>query len=922
MLCVGAFFLFFCGIVAIAQDQSDLRKQQTQAWSSFYKGKLVEARNTLLPLMQSKHQDVHVEAVHCYARICFAEGSQRGKTEALKLWKGIENKSTTFAHQTRMQIAKSLQLAEGGKLKEAERILDPLLGKEHQTTATSEAALVYAEVLIELRNYKRAAIAASFAEGFLKSKAGRELGESIAPFVDAAKSMKKRVQNASRKRPKTPKPTDKAEVMFKKAEAHRAKKQYASAMNVYLQIMEHYSSSPFAPRSELHTGHCWLGSGNKNKAISTWEEFIRKKPIGPWRGQAYIELIDLALEKLDLSEAVQHVQLAERGVNNLSPDHSWKIVRFELAFRFGAVHYISGDFSSAAEAFQSAIKSASGRQTGSLNKLLQAADNKSPLIPTDCIGDKQTPGTTALSLAMLFHLIGKNTHADTFLSCLPRQVTPIQRSFGCFLKGSILQTANKLPQAITQYEVSLKTAKTASFHDETLYRLASITERLAKKAHPAPKLKAVKSGEAHSDLAAQKIKAQKAAEKKRQAALAAAQSKAAPYWKEIVTRYSKTDVATGKFSATSPHVELALYRLALIRYWKAEQLDSTNTWREAVIELKKFTSAYPKSLWAGDAFVRQIDAALEGAYDVPLGIERIKDGLVWAEALGLTVETRVDGALSDRATDEAAKAISEWYPKLPLWGSRESLGGRTLLDKLYNLYLRAGILAYVQEDYDGAEKHFQAAGPARPTDGMQGSFDKQKFGLHSLAICCRRKEPAWHKGIAGSIKVSRNRLLLKLADTYLHAGRLEKAESIYRLFTKEGSKQLKVDLASESYSRLRLALTLSQDQGNASSSIEIYKSYYQSEHSKYPWTADAILMLGVLIQNTERSPSKAMNHYKYVYTHFPKHPEAERAMYFHCLGASLMKDTKLVMSISKDFLEKYPDSQWYKAVQSFRTKGT
>jgi tetratricopeptide (TPR) repeat protein len=242
------------------------------------------------------------------------------------------------------------------------------------------------------------------------------------------------------------------------------------------------------------------------------------------------------------------------------------------------------------------------------------------------------------------------------------------------------------------------------------------------------------------------------------------------------------------------------------------------------------------------------------------------------------------------------------------------------LDTLYNIHLRAGILAYVQEDYAGAIEHFQSAGPARPTDGMQGNFDPQKAGLHGLLVCSQRKEPAWYPGIADAVKIERDRLLLRLADTYLHAQRPEKAEAIYRRFLASGPKTLQSDPAAESYSRMQLALTLSQDGGNTPQSIELYKSFYRPEQSGYPWAADAILMLGVLIQNTTRSPKEALAHFEYVYTKYPGHPEAERAMYFHCVGASWTEDKDLVRAVSEKFLQKYPRSQWQKAVQAIKAR--
>ena len=67
----------------------------------------------------------------------------------------------------------------------------------------------------------------------------------------------------------------------------------------------------------------------------------------------------------------------------------------------------------------------------------------------------------------------------------------------------------------------------------------------------------------------------------------------------------------------------------------------------------------------------------------------------------------------------------------------------SLLNDLYNLYLRAGILAYLQEKFDVAARYLEAAGPARPTEGLHANFDREKIGLFILGELLHAKGAAW-----------------------------------------------------------------------------------------------------------------------------------------------------------------------------------
>ena len=70
----------------------------------------------------------------------------------------------------------------------------------------------------------------------------------------------------------------------------------------------------------------------------------------------------------------------------------------------------------------------------------------------------------------------------------------------------------------------------------------------------------------------------------------------------------------------------------------------------------RLLDAYPKSPYAGDAFVRRIDFALERKFDLRLAQSLADRGIEWAKNQKVEVATAADGTLTKRSLAEAAKA--------------------------------------------------------------------------------------------------------------------------------------------------------------------------------------------------------------------------------------------------------------------------
>ena len=192
-----------------------------------------------------------------------------------------------------------------------------------------------------------------------------------------------------------------------------------------------------------------------------------------------------------------------------------------------------------------------------------------------------------------------------------------------------------------------------------------------------------------------------------------------------------------------------------------------------------------------------------------------------------------------------------------------------------------GILAYLQERYDEASHDLDAAGPARPTEGMRANFDLQKMGLFILGECCKRKEPSWYADAIKAAKTDGQKLALKLADTYLHSQRADKAEAIFNQVLAGDPPLGRPSKAAEGYCLMQLALVYSIQNVNRDKSIEFYRRFFRKEYADLPWAATAIMRLAVLEYNSTQDPHRAIRYYQYVLTKYPNHPDAERAVFPH-----------------------------------------
>ena len=660
-----------------------------------------------------------------------------------------------------------------GKTDAAIKKLEAKLQAGHRDAATLEAADILAMLYLSRGNQEGAKRAVDFGLGTLKylSLLGKtdyiesllrgrlESGASDAEkLFKAAKKLQEEgnseVGAASRGAPELAGAPSKAAPKF------------TEAGKLFNQLIAEYPRSEWLDPANFHLGQCLVSLDRAQEAFKHWKKFIEEKPAGPWRGQTRVAIIDLALEKnLDVKMASEHAMAATAVLAKVpgtvpapspksdkeSADTSWQDAAFDIHLRQGIVSLVDGRYDAAATAFKEAGSSLATQAAKSetekpdnellvrgLERLTKAAHDRAPVLPKELAGGEART-VTALALGNVYCVINDYPTAQKFfqliLSGNNRSSSAPHRAFASF---GLARTRANLPRAGESQLVRFEEAKTlcqqswneykpGSWHDETLFRTATLIQELASAKFPATKPVDGKREpqQPAKHLTAKEREAQAKAETERKVAMLKAQREALPYWQKIVKQFPE-----------SPRCEQALYHVGVVQYETAAATtgkESEQKWKEATASFSRLCEAYPRSSLAGDAYVRQIDIALEWVFDPARAAILADQGVGWAKNQKVEVIVSSDGTPTHEAIATAEQVLADDDAGLPSWSQMGVRQGSDLLEDLYNLYLRAGILAYLDEEYEKATTYLNAAGPARPTEGSLGRFDVQKAGTACAA---------------------------------------------------------------------------------------------------------------------------------------------------------------------------------------------
>ena len=318
--------------------------------------------------------------------------------------------------------------------------------------------------------------------------------------------------------------------------------------------------------------------------------------------------------------------------------------------------------------------------------------------------------------------------------------------------------------------------------------------------------------------------------------------------------------------------------------------------RTAAAALERFCVAYPDSPLAGDAYVKQIDIALERLFDLPLAQKLATRAVAWAKAA------------SNKSAPKKPAA------PLPPWALRDAIASKRAASTkrvLYEVYLRAGLVAYLDQRNDDAAKLFAEG------DKFDNSARKRAGGETSMARLIkivRGKMPKLTPDeVLELVKNDNQKTAILLADLYLIAFQPEPAAGIYeRLLA--GEKPMPKPLAGiEAYLLWRMGQAL-KFQRKHDEAIVCLKRLYDPKYAKFSWAAGGISRIGTWTFNATDDGVEAMKHWKHVFTNFPKSPDAERSLFFYGLTAKDSKDYKTATRAFEEYLRRYPDSRWSRRV--------
>ena len=447
-------------------------------------------------MLKCGQHDVEQEATHLIARCLWAANTPKTRGEAQQAWTQLDKPLGGSANHLRLDIAKALVLdASGGsgtveaiELLERDSILDGGggAGGTAQAEAAIELAALYAE---DGKTDKAGRLLDAIPQFFAAGNLGRlELSSAdVAPFLKAAADAK-----AGLSADHSPGLAE-----FKKAERLRAAGKFQDAFKAYQLVIAKFPDTDFAPHSQLCLGYCELGMNptKPQRAIERWKAFVAAGggAAGPWRGQAYVALIDTDLDPLlDLRQAVIEADAAVRAIDSLTDDErstdkgGWKLAAFDLQVRIGTVRLLQGHSQSAADAFDAAIQLNSGDSitasgssgTGGLALLDAAAKTGQSVLPTDVrrkdpsvagvadAGSPPGPGdkiALALAIGTIDNVTARFAAANALFARLSKAtnapgMTPARTAYANFGSGMALEKLDKtaaakirlhrLPQAI------------------------------------------------------------------------------------------------------------------------------------------------------------------------------------------------------------------------------------------------------------------------------------------------------------------------------------------------------------------------------------------------------------------------------------------------------------------------------------------
>jgi len=816
-------------------------------------------------LMQSGPVADRQAAGLIYGRILLAQGQT---AEAKKYLAQARTQKLDDNSKQLLEVYQAWLDALSGKHADAAKALQAILVRQAAYESTAEAAEVLAQLHILKGEREPAKNAVDFGLQFLKYQ------QIQSAYVEAL--LRRRLELAKNAT------SDPAEALYRQAESLRNARTFAEAAAIYERIRKEHAASDWSHAAGFRIGQCLAGAGRFPEALKHWDGFLKELPTGPWRAQAHVGVIDLSLEEsFELERASKHAALATdvlgRGVEGKAGP-SWLDAAFDVHLRAGIVALIERKHAGAAVAFEQARSAkGAGEALAGLDELIAEAKAGREIAPEEV---RQGSPQVAVALAMgtVYNLVRQFDRASGLFDRVAagnlKGASPAQRAFAAYGAARSNEGRGKAVEAKQGYLASLKSYAGGSWHDETLYRLALLIQdmanreftELAKSDVKPPTVPATAAPKTAAERAKEREREQKA-RNDRKKELAKDRGEALPHWLQLLRAFPK-----------SRRIEPALYFAGVLYADADKATDALASWTTLV-------SQFPRGGYAGDAYVRLIDLHLELLLDLPSAEKHSQAALEWLTAV----------------EKENAGPIASSAAKNP--------GARPLRAVSYDIYLRQGLVAYLNGNSAGALANFAKALPLQPPRELVVVMGTIPTGVERLVSAAKSgKKLAPEEVFEGDAKA---KLCLQLAGIYYEAEDFERAIGLCNHVL---DKIAKATREQRSWAYFMRGRSLHGQMLPLDGLDDFRRASEESQQAS--WRAKSLFYMANAVFNYERDTPRAITIWQSIVLEYPKAPEAELAEYH--IGFALQCTGRLAEARQayEMFLKNYPGSVYERAIRT------
>jgi tetratricopeptide (TPR) repeat protein len=266
-----------------------------------------------------------------------------------------------------------------------------------------------------------------------------------------------------------------------------------------------------------------------------------------------------------------------------------------------------------------------------------------------------------------------------------------------------------------------------------------------------------------------------------------------------------------------------------------------------------------------------------------------------------------EGALNEQPPDDADRAAAP----PPAADSDDSLPAPH--DEQYNIYLRAGLIEYLQEHKAAALTFFEKAKPFEPKRNFVVVQGEIPTGIEQLIALA--KSDGWLTPELVRKGDDRARLILMLADIYYKAERFPKAIDLCnKLVDGIAPKATREQQSWARFKRARNIYCLTGDAKDPNAALRDYAAAVQIA-PRTDWAPEAIFLAANLHWNCFQDADAAIALWRQLIRDYPQSRETPRAAYFIGVAYEWSRRPNEARAVFQAFLQKYRDSRFAQAAR-------